>query len=63
MRNAISVGGDSDTIATIAGGMALAYYKEIPAYIVQEIEQRLPADILEVCQRFTNYCNISPRII
>ena len=30
MRNAISVGGDSDTIAAITGGIALAYYKEMP---------------------------------
>ena len=26
IRNAISIGGDSDTIAAIAGGMAEAYY-------------------------------------
>jgi len=63
IRNAISIGGDSDTIATITGGIALAYYKEIPAYIVHEIEQRLPPDIFDVCQKFTTYCNASPRII
>ena len=30
IRKAISIGGDSDTIACMAGGIAEAYYKEIP---------------------------------
>ena len=33
IRKAISIGGDSDTIACITGGIAEAYYKEIPADI------------------------------
>ncbi|MGN0384434.1 MAG: ADP-ribosylglycohydrolase family protein [Lachnospiraceae bacterium] len=33
IRKAISIGGDSDTIACIAGGVAEAYYKEIPKEI------------------------------
>lgn len=31
VRKAVSIGGDSDTIACIAGGIAQAYYKEIPS--------------------------------
>ena len=33
IRNAVSIGGDSDTIACIAGGIAEAYYKDIPEHI------------------------------
>lgn len=34
VRKAISIGGDSDTIACIAGGIAEAYYKTIPEDIL-----------------------------
>ena len=34
IRKAISIGGDSDTIACIAGGVAEAYYREIPQDII-----------------------------
>lgn len=33
VRNAVSIGGDSDTLASIAGGIAEAYYREIPNHI------------------------------
>ena len=56
IRNAISVGGDSDTIAAIAGGIALAFYKKMPELIIQEIEKRLPVDIKKVCSDFNEYC-------
>ena len=36
VRKAISIGGDSDTIACIAGGIAEAYYKEIPKEIMSK---------------------------
>ena len=36
IRKAISIGGDSDTIACIAGGIAEAYYKTIPNQIMSE---------------------------
>ena len=52
IRNAISVGGDSDTIAAITGGIALAFYGEMPQKIIDGIEQRLPDDILEICREF-----------
>lgn len=34
VRKAVSIGGDSDTIACMAGGIAEAYYKEIPKEIL-----------------------------
>jgi len=45
IRNAISLGGDSDTLACIAGGIAEAYYKTIPEEIAIETEKRLPSDL------------------
>lgn len=39
IRNAISIGGDSDTIACIAGGIAEAYYKEIPEDILSKVSR------------------------
>ena len=52
IRNAISVGGDSDTIAAIAGGIAVAYYKEMPDKLVEAIENDLTPDMEDVCKRF-----------
>lgn len=52
IRNAVSLGGDSDTMACIAGGVAEAYYKVIPKWIVKETLNRLPEDILEVLDKF-----------
>ena len=52
IRNAISVGGDSDTIAAITGGIALAYYKEMPDKLVEAIENHLTPDMEDVCKRF-----------
>ena len=41
IRLAISIGGDSDTIACITGAIAEAYYKEIPNYIVDKVLELL----------------------
>ncbi|HEY8804101.1 MAG TPA: ADP-ribosylglycohydrolase family protein [Clostridium sp.] len=48
LRNAISIGGDSDTIACIAGGIAEAYYREIPEYIVNGAKELLSKEMKEV---------------
>ncbi len=52
VRKAVSLGGDSDTLACITGGIAHAYYKELPAEIVQRVRAMLPPDLLEVVDRF-----------
>lgn len=54
IRNAISIGGDSDTIAAIAGSIAEAFYKEIPESIKVEVLKRLPDEFLTVLMDFTN---------
>ena len=48
IRLAVSLGGDSDTLACITGGLAEAYYKEIPEEIVKEMWSRLPDDFSKI---------------
>jgi len=52
VRLAISIGGDSDTIACIAGGIAQAYYREIPEWIAMGARARLNPDLLNILDRF-----------
>jgi ADP-ribosylglycohydrolase len=52
VRNAVSLGGDSDTQACMAGAVAEAFYGGVPAEIRAEVEGRLPADMREVLGRF-----------
>ena len=47
IRNAISIGGDSDTVAAIAGGVAEALHG-IPDQIVRQAWQKLPVDMRQV---------------
>ena len=53
IRNAISIGGDSDTIAAIAGSIAEAYYG-IPQALRDAAMQRLPASLQRRCDGFTS---------
>ncbi len=55
IRNAVSVGGDTDTIGAITGGIAIAFFKEMPDTLVAEIERRLLSDMQEVCKRFATF--------
>lgn len=52
IRQAISLGGDSDTLACIAGGIAHAYFREIPMWIVREARSRLPEALLRTIDSF-----------
>lgn len=52
LRNAVSLGGDADTLAAIAGSVAEAYYREIPDDLLKEAEARLPEDMRDVVLRF-----------
>lgn len=53
IRNAISLGGDSDTLAAIAGGVAEAYYG-IPADIKKEAIKFLDTRLLSILNEFEN---------
>ena len=52
VRKAVSLGGDSDTLACIAGGIAEAYYKSIPSTIITEVKRFLPDTLWESLERF-----------
>jgi ADP-ribosylglycohydrolase len=53
IRNAVSLGGDTDTIACITGSIAEAYYG-VPDAIAAEGRKRLPDDMFAVLARFEN---------
>lgn len=53
VRNAVSLGGDSDTIACITGGIAQAFYGSIPQYIIDNTRSRLTTEILKVIDVFS----------
>jgi ADP-ribosyl-[dinitrogen reductase] hydrolase len=52
IRKSVSLGGDSDTLACITGGIAQAYYKAIPRRIVQHVNRLLPEEFKEIIQEF-----------
>lgn len=54
IRHAVALGGDADTQAAIAGGIAAAYYGEIPEAVLTECLARLPQDMRETIARFND---------
>lgn len=58
IKKAIALGGDSDTLASIAGPMAYAYYKEMPQNLIDQAKLMLPDWILEVNKEFDSYYNL-----
>lgn len=52
IRNAVSLGGDSDTLACITGGIAEAYYKEIPEDIETSALEKLDPKLGEIVEKF-----------
>jgi ADP-ribosylglycohydrolase len=55
IRLAISIGGDSDTLACITGGIAEAFYREIPEWIMEKALLLLPSGIMEVIVKFSEH--------
>ena len=54
IRNAVSLGGDSDTLTCITGGIAEAFYGGVPEAIAQEVFARLDDHLRTITQRFMN---------
>jgi ADP-ribosylglycohydrolase len=52
VRKAVSLGGDSDTLACIAGGIAEAFYGEVPPHIADTARRLLPGEFLAIIDRF-----------
>ena len=58
IRKAISIGGDSDTIACMAGGIAEAFYGGVPRDIDDEVMSRLDERLGMVLLEFVDsYCS------
>ena len=58
IRLAVSLGGDSDTLACITGGIAEAYYDKIPNGMALKIWELIPADFKNILRKMeaqTNY--------
>jgi ADP-ribosylglycohydrolase len=55
VRNAVSLGGDSDTLACITGGIAEAFYGGVPETVRVAARALLPSDLLAVVDRFDRH--------
>jgi ADP-ribosylglycohydrolase len=53
IRKAISIGGDSDTIACITGGISEAYYKKVPHAIIERVKKILDRRLNNIVSEFT----------
>lgn len=56
IRKAVSLGGDADTQACMAGAVAEAFFDATPPTIERELRARLPADMTEVLECFLQRC-------
>ena len=52
VRLAISLGGDADTMACVAGAIAEAHYGSVPDEIAATVRGLLSADLIDVVDRF-----------
>jgi ADP-ribosylglycohydrolase len=52
VRNAISLGGDSDTLGCITGGIAEAYYGFVPFHVKEKVKEHLTSDLWEIVEQF-----------
>jgi ADP-ribosylglycohydrolase len=55
VRKAISLGGDSDTIACITGGIAQAFYGGVPEEIAARGKSFLPEEFLQILRDFEDW--------
>lgn len=51
IRKAVSMGGDSDTLACITGGIAEAFYSGVPEEIRSKVLERLPKAFRDILKR------------
>jgi ADP-ribosylglycohydrolase len=61
VRNAVSLGGDADTQAAIAGSIAEAYYKGIPTHIFEKVWKKIPNSFRKIIVSFSERYN-SPKL-
>jgi ADP-ribosylglycohydrolase len=53
VRKAISLGGDSDTLACMAGGIAQAFFGGVPLAITSRVYEVLDEQLGDVTRKFT----------
>jgi ADP-ribosylglycohydrolase len=53
IRNAVSLGGDADTQACVAGAIAEAYYKAIPLEILRQVRRRTSKALWKKAMEFS----------
>ena len=53
IRKAVSIGGDSDTIACIAGGIAHAFYGGIPHFMAERVHEILDQRLNSILEEFS----------
>lgn len=58
IRKAVSLGGDSDTIACMTGAMAQAYFGEVPYKIEEKARSMLPQELLGVIDEFNRFAGL-----
>jgi len=59
IRNAISLGGDADTLACIAGGIAQAFYKKISEDIIVNVTCKLDSKLKAVLNEFNKRYDVT----
>lgn len=52
IRKAVSLGGDADTMACIAGSIAAALHREAPADLITGVRERLPDELADALDEF-----------
>lgn len=52
VRKAVCLGGDTDTMACIAGGIAEAFYGDISEEVEQKVKSYLPKEMIETLDKF-----------
>lgn len=55
LKRAIWLGGDTDTIAAMAGSITYADYWYVPAYLIEAAKNNLPDEMLEVVDAFDDF--------
>lgn len=52
VRRAVALGGDSTTIASVAGALAQALHKDMPQEILSQCEKNIPSDLKNIMDSF-----------
>lgn len=52
IRLAVSLGGDADTLAAIAGSIAQPFHRDLPADLIARVRALLPAEFVEIIEMF-----------